>query len=67
MECDPKRFFGLHVPQRKVERQVKVLIKNLAIFFLCAQLHLLAEPPRPRIWAHIRGRFWSAMIDEISL
>ncbi len=24
-------------------------------------------PPPPRIWAHIRGRYWSAKIDDISL
>ncbi len=26
-----------------------------------------ATPPSPRIWAHIRGRYWSAKIDDISL
>ncbi len=25
------------------------------------------NPPPPRIWAHIRGRYWSAKIDDISL
>ncbi len=24
-------------------------------------------PPAPRIWAHIRGRYWSAKVDDISL
>jgi hypothetical protein len=24
-------------------------------------------PTHPRIWAHIRGRYWSAKIDDISL
>ncbi len=37
----------------------------------CAQLYSLAEPlpppPLHRIWAHIRGRYWSAKIDSISL
>ncbi len=38
----------------------------------CAQLYSSAEtpqlpPPSPRIWAHIRGRYWSAKIDDISL
>jgi hypothetical protein len=39
----------------------------------CAQLYLLAaatpQPlPSPRIfWAHIRRRYWSAKIDDISL
>jgi hypothetical protein len=35
------------------------------------QLYSLAEAsqlaPFPRIWAHIRGRYWSAKIDDISL
>jgi hypothetical protein len=33
----------------------------------CAKLFSLAEMPPPRIWAHIRGRYWSAKIDDISL
>ncbi len=24
-------------------------------------------PPLPRIWAHVRGRYWSAKLDGISL
>jgi hypothetical protein len=26
-----------------------------------------AAPPSPRIWAHIRERYWSTKIDDISL
>jgi hypothetical protein len=26
-----------------------------------------ATPPLPRIWAHIRGRYWAAKMDDISL
>jgi hypothetical protein len=26
-----------------------------------------ATPPLPRTWAHIRGRYWSAKIEETSL
>ncbi len=37
----------------------------------CAQLYSLAETSQPalspRIWSHIRGRYWSAKIDGISL
>jgi hypothetical protein len=37
----------------------------------CVQLYSLAEapqlPPSPCIWAHIRGLYWSAKIDDISL
>jgi hypothetical protein len=51
MELDLKSLFGLQPP--------------------CAQLYSLAEtpqlPPSPRIWAHKRGRYWSAKIDDISL
>ena len=35
----------------------------------CVQLYSLAKtpqlPPAPRIWAHIRGRYWSAQIDNM--
>ncbi len=37
----------------------------------CLQLYSLAEAPKlphsPRIWAQIRGRYWSAKIDNVSL
>jgi hypothetical protein len=37
----------------------------------CVQLYSLAEtpqlPPPPRIWAHVRGRYWPAKIDDMSL
>jgi hypothetical protein len=33
----------------------------------CAQLYSLAETPQPPIWAHIRWRYWSAKIDDMSL
>jgi hypothetical protein len=36
----------------------------------CAQLFSLADtpqPPPPRIWAHIRGRYWSAKKDLCDL
>jgi hypothetical protein len=40
----------------------------LFVWAPCAQLYSLAEtPPFPRIWAHIRGRYWSAKIEDISL
>jgi hypothetical protein len=38
--------------------------------FLCTAVLIgldPATPPFPRIWAHIRGRYWSAKIDDISL
>jgi hypothetical protein len=37
----------------------------------CVQLYLLAETPQlptsPRIWAHIRERYWSDKTEDISL
>jgi hypothetical protein len=36
--------------------------------FICASFWLeTLQPPPPRFWAHIRGRCWSAKIDDISL
>jgi hypothetical protein len=44
---------------------------DLPIWAACAQLYSLAETPQPpnplRIWTHIRGRYWSAKIDDISM
>jgi len=31
------------------------------------RVHSCTHWLRPRIWAHIRGRYWSAKIDDISL
>jgi hypothetical protein len=33
----------------------------------CAQLYSLAESPQLPLSPHIRGRYWSAKIDDISL
>jgi hypothetical protein len=52
MELDLQSLFRLHVTW-------------------CIQLYSLAETPQlsptPRIWTHIRGHFWSAKGDDISL
>jgi hypothetical protein len=44
---------------------------NMELVGSCVQLHSLAgthaTPPPPRIWVHIRGRYWSVKIDDISL
>jgi len=39
------------------------------IWASCVQLYLFGWDPAtpPRIWAHIRGRYWLAKIDDISL
>jgi hypothetical protein len=53
VELDLQSLFGLHVMS-------------------CEQLYSVAETPQPpssppRIWTRIRGRYWSAKIDDISL
>jgi len=53
MELDLQSLFGLHVTW-------------------CAQLTQLTHwlrprNPPPRLWAHVRGRYWSPKIDDISL
>ncbi len=52
MEVDLQGFFGLHVTG-------------------CAQLYSFAEtpqfPPSPAFGRVLRGRYWSAKIDDISL
>jgi hypothetical protein len=38
---------------------------------MCTAVYSLAETPQllqsPRIWAYIRGRYWSAKIEDVSL
>jgi hypothetical protein len=34
---------------------------------LCTAVLTPQLPPSPRIWAHIRGRYWSAKMDTTSL
>ncbi len=51
MELDLQCLFGLHVYTVQ----------------MCSLAETPHPPPLPRIWAHIRGRYWSAKIDDISL
>jgi hypothetical protein len=37
------------------------------LFGLLCTAETLQLPPSPRIWAHIRGRYWPAKIDDISM
>ncbi len=49
---------------------VKYELDLQSLWAPCAQLAETPQPPPspyPRIWAHMRGRYWSAMIDDISL
>jgi hypothetical protein len=45
---------------------MKLDLQNLFGLHVHSFTHWL-RPPTPRIWAHIRGRYWSAKIDDISL
>ena len=41
-----------------------------SLFGLLCTAVLIAETPQlppPRIWAHLRGRYWLAKIDDIAL
>ncbi len=55
----PPRIFALLIPQVKYVRHPK--------FLCCTHWLRPRNPPSPLIWAHIRGRFWSASKDDISL
>ncbi len=64
-------LFPLFVKKEEGRPQVKYGVRSPK--FISApftQLYSLAQtlhpPPPPRIWAHIRGRYWSAKIDDIS-
>ncbi len=60
-----KAWWTKHVPQSTLH------FENIIQIIGYMELDLIgwdpANFPSPRIWAHIRGRDWSAKIDEISL
>ncbi len=63
------RNYCLHRGKRRPLVKQGVISPNF-ICAPCAQLYSLADnpqPPPPRIWAHIRGRYWSTKVDDISL
>jgi hypothetical protein len=70
--CVNKIFDGLlgGLSQCIIQNVKYGVISPKFIWASCALLYSLAEtppPPPPRIWAHIRGRYWPAKIDDISL
>ncbi len=55
--------FGLWLHFLKLELDLQILLG-----LLCTAVLIGGDPaPPPRIWAHLRGRYWSAKIDDISL
>jgi hypothetical protein len=60
----PGSGFGFQIPNRRLNME---LDPQRLFGILCVHLYSLANTPLPRIWAHIRGRYWSAKIDDISL
>ncbi len=48
---------------------MELLVDSQSLFGLHGHSFTPHPPPphSPRIWAHIRGRYWSAKIDDISL
>jgi hypothetical protein len=65
---DGKKFkCGIDIPDPPHHR-LNLRLDLQSLFGLhVVQLYSVAETPPPRIWAHIRGRQWSAKIDDISL
>ncbi len=61
---------GAHARPKSTSRLNMELNLQSLFGLLCTAVLLRwgpATPPSPRIWAHIRGRYWSAKIDDISL
>jgi hypothetical protein len=64
---------GTHCP-RNASSKKKIFWLNTPKSFMCTAVLISwvpagRNPPSPstRIWAHMRGRYWSAKIDDISL
>ncbi len=65
---------SLHTESEQfVSDKVKYGVRSPKYIYLgsCAQMYSLAEtlqlPPSHHVWAHIRGRYWPAKRDDISL
>jgi hypothetical protein len=46
---------------------IELDLQSLFGLHMHTRTHWLRPRNPPRIWAHIRGRYWSASIDDISL
>ncbi len=56
--------FNVYLEGEDIDHRLNMELDFQSLFGSCVQLYSLAEtpqlPPSPRIWAHIRGRCWSA-------
>ncbi len=69
--CRPTLLLATLLCHRKILNmelylQSKVYLGSMWIAVLIGW-DLATPSPPPRIWAHIRGRYWSAKMDDISL
>jgi hypothetical protein len=46
---------------------IKLDLQSLFGLHVYSCTHETLQPPPPRIWAHIRWRYWSTKIEDISL
>ena len=65
------RYFSqsARVPLHPIQYSLELDLQSL-FGLLCTAVFIgrdPATPPAPRLWAHIRGRYWSTKIDDISL
>ncbi len=66
----PVRYRTYMMPRYLLLAYVKYGVRSPKFFLgsICTAVLIgwdPATPPSPRIWAHIRGRYWSAKVDEI--
>ncbi len=71
--CTPTTFHysSYHQVQSCSHYRLNIELDLQSLFVLLCTAVLIgcvpATPHYPRIWVHIRGRYWSAKIDDISL
>ncbi len=67
-QLDQNRYLPSHVKYGIKDLQKKLIWAPCARdVHSCTHWLRPRNPPPPRIWAHIRGRSWSAKIDDFSL
>ncbi len=65
----PNMFEIYQAPTHPTEHKLNLELDPSLFGRTAAHMYSLAEtpPPPPQIWAHIRGGYWSAKINDISL